>query len=240
MTELKALGLVEMDRDRAGDPDNSEKEIVLKPEFDWFLSEEFLQLRYNSDDGRQQSQLKEKLLLSNQNLGGSESRGEFNQQSQLKENLPLTIEKCQYDPEESDDLLKEKYHHSSPNHNSTLDQDKQMLKEKYPIRHVNNNNIINDSVRETLPCSDQTTENVGVRGNFSFSYRDKEQIFWTRYEPLEAKSGEKIVTGQELKDSLVSSNQFFTSDAHWIIQDMVNAGKLDLVGYDIYRRKFVN
>jgi hypothetical protein len=136
--------------------------------------------------------------------------------------------------------IQDKYPHSGTNYNSGREHDKEELKEKYPIRHVNNNNIINDSVKETLPCSDQTTENIGVRGNFSFSYKDKEQIFWTRYEPLEAKSGEKIVKGQELKDSLVSSNQFFTSDAHWIIEDMVNTGKLDLVGYDLYIRKFVN
>jgi hypothetical protein len=151
MTELKALGLVDMDMDK-GDADNSEKKIVLKPEFDWFLSEEFLVLRY----GREQSQLKEKYPRSGQNSGGSESREEYDHQSQLKEKLPVTIEKCQYNPKESD--LKENLSHSSPNHNPALDQDKQMLKEKYPIRHVNNNNIINDPVKETLPCSDQTTE----------------------------------------------------------------------------------
>ena len=79
-----------------------------------------------------------------------------------------------------------------------------------------------------------------ARGEFSFSYNDKEQIFWARYEALEAKSPDNRVKCQELKDSLVSSNQFFTSDAHWIIEDMVNACKLELVGYDLFRRKFVN
>ncbi len=210
MTELKALGLVEMDRD-GRDADNSEKEIRLKPEFGWFLSDEFLQLRHTPDDALQQLQMKEKILLSTQNSGVSESSGEYDQRSQLKEKLPPTIEKCQYNPEESDDLLKEKHPHSSTNYNSSREQDKQLLKEKYPIRHVNNNNINNDSVKETVPCSDQTSENMRARGEFSFSYNDKEQIFWARYEALEAKSPDNRVKCQELKDSLVSSNQFFTS-----------------------------
>ncbi|MGC1932217.1 MAG: hypothetical protein WA667_24865 [Candidatus Nitrosopolaris sp.] len=137
-------------------------------------------------------------------------------------------------------MLKENCPHSSPNYDSGLEQDKAQLKEKYLIRNVNNNNIINDSVKETLPCINKNSENTGVRGEFSFGYSSKEQIFWTRYEPLEAKSGDKTVNGQELKDSLVSSNQFFTGDAHWIIADMMNAGKLESVGYDLYKRKFLN
>jgi len=165
MTELKALGLVEMDRD-GRDADNSEKEIRLKPEFGWFLSDEFLQLRHTPDDALQQLQMKEKILLSTQNSGVSESSGEYDQQSQLKEKLPPTIEKCQYNPKEAEDLLKEKCPHSSPYHDSGIEQDIKLLKEKYPIRHVNNNNINNDSVKERLPCSLQTSENIGVRGNF--------------------------------------------------------------------------
>jgi len=145
MTELKALGLVDMDGDR-GEADNSEKDIRLKPEFSWFLSDEFLQLRHTPHDGRQQSQLKENLPLSNQNSGVSESSV-----------------------------------------------DTQMLKEKYPIRHVNNNNIINDPVKETLPCSDQTSENMRGRGEFSFSYIGKEPILWRIYGELEAKSQDNTV-----------------------------------------------
>jgi predicted transcriptional regulator len=49
MTELSALGLV----DSAGlrEKANSEKKITLKPEFSWFLSEEFQKLRevFDSD-----------------------------------------------------------------------------------------------------------------------------------------------------------------------------------------------
>jgi len=43
MAELKALELVEMEG--KGEQQNSEKQIILKPEFDWFLSEDFSKLR---------------------------------------------------------------------------------------------------------------------------------------------------------------------------------------------------
>lgn len=44
MTELKATGLVTMDDVNPGEY-NSEKKICLKPEFSWFLSDEFAELR---------------------------------------------------------------------------------------------------------------------------------------------------------------------------------------------------
>jgi hypothetical protein len=47
MTELKATGLVTM-YDVNPDEYNSEKEICLKPEFEWFLSDKFAELRVNS------------------------------------------------------------------------------------------------------------------------------------------------------------------------------------------------
>jgi hypothetical protein len=56
MTELKATGLVTMHDVNPGEY-NSEKEIHLKPEFEWFLSDKFKELR----EGR----LKEKYPLSN-------------------------------------------------------------------------------------------------------------------------------------------------------------------------------
>jgi hypothetical protein len=44
MTELKATGLVDMNDENPGEY-NSEKEISLKPEFEWFLSDKFKELR---------------------------------------------------------------------------------------------------------------------------------------------------------------------------------------------------
>ena len=66
MTELKALGLVEMN---SNGYDNSEKKIELKQEFNWFLSDEFLKLGY-STDGLPQQLLKEKLPLGSNNFQG--------------------------------------------------------------------------------------------------------------------------------------------------------------------------
>ena len=43
MTELKALGLVDMTKE--SEANNSEYQITLDPKFDWFLTKEFLQLR---------------------------------------------------------------------------------------------------------------------------------------------------------------------------------------------------
>lgn len=43
MAELKALELVEIEG--KGEQQNSEKQIILKPEFDWFLREDFSKLR---------------------------------------------------------------------------------------------------------------------------------------------------------------------------------------------------
>ena len=44
------------------------------------------------------------------------------------------------------------------------------------------------------------------------------------------------VSGQELKQRLVSSGIFYTSDAHMMIVDMVSKGELKEVSYDTYVR----
>ena len=48
MTEFKGLELVTMDR--VGDSSNSEHRIILNREFEWFLTEEFAELRHDSID----------------------------------------------------------------------------------------------------------------------------------------------------------------------------------------------
>ena len=42
--------------------------------------------------------------------------------------------------------------------------------------------------------------------------------------------------GQELKQRLVSSGLFYTSDAAMMIEEMVSRGKLKMVSYDTYVR----
>ena len=74
-------------------------------------------------------------------------------------------------------------------------------------------------------------------GLIFFQQSDKESLFWKIFEALVLKSPDKTVKGQDLHDSLVCSGRFYTSDAYWIIQDMVRAGRLETVGFDTYRIK---
>lgn len=79
-----------------------------------------------------------------------------------------------------------------------------------------------------------------LKGDFSFGNNSKEHVFWNRFDKLEARSADKTVIGQELKDLLVASNQFFVDDAYWTVEDKVKEGKLELVDYDLYKRKVVS
>jgi hypothetical protein len=45
------------------------------------------------------------------------------------------------------------------------------------------------------------------------------------------------VGGPELKQRLVSSGKFYTSDAQMMIEEMVSKGELKLVSYDTYVRE---
>jgi len=47
----------------------------------------------------------------------------------------------------------------------------------------------------------------------------------------------RTVGGQELRQRLVSSGKFITSDAQMMIEEMVRRGELKLVSYDTYVRK---
>jgi hypothetical protein len=100
MVELNALGLVDMPS--IGDKPNTEKQIIIKSEFGWFLSEEFTQLREafvpedNSDVQYKQEtkQLEEKIPLSSQENNDSDSivvkDNDGIMERKLEENLPLT------------------------------------------------------------------------------------------------------------------------------------------------------
>jgi hypothetical protein len=64
----------------------------------------------------------------------------------------------------------------------------------------------------------------------------REGIFWHRFKELEDSS--QTVKGEELKDSLVSSGKFYQSDAALFVEDMIRAGKIEMVSdrYDSYRK----
>ena len=77
---------------------------------------------------------------------------------------------------------------------------------------------------------------------------DKETTFWNIYNRLEEEQkndgsnqmevDKHTVSGQELKQRLVSSGRFYTSDAHMMIVEMVSKGKLEQVSYDTYARVY--
>ena len=76
---------------------------------------------------------------------------------------------------------------------------------------------------------------------------DKEAAFWDIYDQLEEeqKNGSNhmeidktTVSGQELKQRLVSSGRFYTSHAHMMIVEMVGKGELEQVSYDTYARVY--
>jgi hypothetical protein len=45
------------------------------------------------------------------------------------------------------------------------------------------------------------------------------------------------ISGQELKNRLISSGKFFAGDAFQILEDMVKNCKLERVAFDTYKRK---
>ena len=76
---------------------------------------------------------------------------------------------------------------------------------------------------------------------------EKEAAFWDIYDQLEEEQrngsnhmeiDKTTVSGQELKQRLVSSGRFYTSDAHMMIVEMVSKGELEQVSYDTYARVY--
>jgi hypothetical protein len=104
MSELKVLGLVDSN-DNSTEDSNSIKQISLKKEFEWFLSEEFKKLREEfktTDDSESVNEkgVKEKLPLSSQEnfnpgLDGDKDKKENGSPSNNTNNNSLHFE-CYY------------------------------------------------------------------------------------------------------------------------------------------------
>jgi hypothetical protein len=62
-------------------------------------------------------------------------------------------------------------------------------------------------------------------------------IFMRRFEKLERESVNGTVSGQKLKEELISSNKFFVGDAVEILREMVKVGYIEEIEYDSYRRR---
>lgn len=80
---------------------------------------------------------------------------------------------------------------------------------------------------------------------FSFSKeeeKEEEEVtsdmhFWIIYNQLEAQNGNgKVINHDQLHEALVSSGKFYVGDATQIISDMVEAGKLETISFNEYRK----
>ncbi|MGC2599411.1 MAG: hypothetical protein WA395_14930, partial [Nitrososphaeraceae archaeon] len=100
---------------------------------------------------------------------------------------------------------------------------------------------IDDDMKEKIPLSN---ENFIVTDSPS-PLPDKEAAFEKIYGELEDEQkrlsncmevDKSTVGGQELKQRLVSSGLFYTSDAAMMIEEMVSRGELKMVSYDTYVR----
>ena len=155
MLELWVLRLV--DKDNPED-NSSAQQISLRPEFEWFLTEEFRTLRYG--DGKD-----------NHVVSSKPDEGQ-------KEKLPPSSE----------------------------------------------NFIVTDDP-SPLPDKDAAFRKI-------FSELEDEQKRLSNCMEVD----KTTVGGQELKQRLVSSGLFYTSDAAMMIEEMVSRGELKMVSYDTYVR----
>jgi hypothetical protein len=122
---------------------------------------------------------------------------------------------------------------------------------------TDNREYINDNKKEDQGCKEKsppiiTNSSLSPSNNDDDDYNNKEskeETFWQIYKELEQQQQQcsspplimeidKItVSGQELKNCLISSGKFFAGDAFQIIEDMLKKGKLEKVAFDTYKRK---
>jgi hypothetical protein len=120
-------------------------------------------------------------------------------------------------------------------------------------RKDNDLNDLNDPQKQPLdenieknssenPAQKIPKNGVGVQKDRSLtaarSFRTtKEIIFWSRFNELVQKSDDGTVKGQELRDNLVSSGEFYQGDATLFVEGKVRAGEVYAVEgrYDTYR-----
>jgi hypothetical protein len=101
-----------------------------------------------------------------------------------------------------------------------------------------------------------STDNVDDYNNNSNKEQAKEKTFWQIYGDLEQKQQQQqqqqqqtsdpnitmdvdknTLSGQEIKNRLISSGKFFAGDAFQMLEDMTKKGKLEKVAFDTYKRK---
>jgi DNA-binding transcriptional ArsR family regulator len=210
ITELKALGLVEM----VNGGSNTPAKITLDPQFNWVFDKQFLELRSGfvpSDNSEyMKKERKEKLPLSNEKNENSDSgvvreddeedRGGNGGEGARKEKSPLT--------------------------NDNLISNDQQHKEKIPNTTENNNDDSN------IP---RETEKREIK--FTPDYEAGKPIFLHVFVDL-AKDNNGLVYYAKLQDRLISTGKFDAGEAVLMIEHMEKIGEIEHTEqYHIYRRK---
>jgi len=102
-----------------------------------------------------------------------------------------------------------------------------------PVIHHNADSTGVHESSQDSSCNDITSDS---RPNNDRLEDIREVIFWQRFNELNQKSPDGTVKGEELRGSLVSSGQFYQSDAAMIIQHLVKTGKIEEVSFDTFKR----
>jgi hypothetical protein len=211
MTELKALGLVEM---TDGDP-NTPAKITLNPQFNWVFDKQFLDLRNGfipaDNTEYMQDKRKEKLPPSsekNENSDSSKANEDEGGNSGAvahKENLPLT--------------------------HDNLSANDQQHKEEVSSTTENNYNLSNDDGSNTS----QEPKKLEIK--FTPDYEAGKPVFWRVFEEL-AKDNNGLIHHDKLHERLVSTGKFFVGEAVLMIEHMEKIGEIEQTEqYHVYRMR---
>jgi hypothetical protein len=248
MTELKALGLVDMTKE--SEANNSEYQITLDPKFDWFLTKEFLQLRegfipsdnseyLNKGNGKTttdiEKELEEKYPSSNDQI--SDVKG------QLEEKIPLSSQENNDSDSitvvKNNDGIMEKEELEEKNTLTSTNYDPCKLEEKIIniTQKINSGSSEDNNIQQQI--EKENSEVIG--GNFSSSsigdYIDKEPVFWDVFNELSNDNNGRLVDYENLRLRLISTGKFFAGDAVMMIEHTERTGKIEETGFHFYRRK---
>jgi hypothetical protein len=208
MTELKALGLVEMVNGNS----NTSAKITLDPQFNWMFDEQFLELRNGfvpSDNSEYvKKERKEKLPSSNENNENDsdlvkedeEDEGGNGEEGAHKEKSPLT--------------------------HDNLSVNDQQHKEKISSTIGINNDDSN---------ADMKPKKLEIK--FTPDYEAGKPIFLDLFKEL-AKDNNGLVYYDKLQERLIATGKFDAGKAVLMIDHMEKTGKIEHTEqYHMYRRK---
>lgn len=101
--------------------------------------------------------------------------------------------------------------------------------------------LSDELIKKIIP---HTRANSNSNSNYEPSKTTLEELFWQVYDELEmeetatnyTEADKSTVSGKKLEDRLILTGQFYNGDARRIIEDMLEANKLEMVMLDTYRK----